>query len=348
MGRPFITVVIPTYNEEATVVSTLQRLMKTSYPRDRIEFLVVDGGSADRTVTLAREMAASLPHLRVVHNPKRLQGAAMNLAVAEADPLSEWLIRCDCHAEYPEDFIATVMSRVASLSEDYAGVVYAVRCATDGPDCFRNATGWSFGSLLGGGNSAYRTGTPVGPIDHGWHGTFNREILRRVGGYDEDMIANEDVDLSLKFGLLGYRLWIAGDIPVGYISRSTVGTLWRQFCRYGRGRVLLMERHRRVFKLRHAPMVAILPWTVLVIMTTPIAPWLWLTMFFYGLVLAAAGLQAASSTRNPCLLLLPVALAVMHFSWSYGFITEMSRRVAKKLGAQKFEGQVNLRSQRNP
>lgn len=339
MGQPFVSVVIPTYNEETTIAATLGRLMETAYPRERVEFLVVDGRSTDRTRTIAGEIAASLPNLRIVDNPERLQGAAMNLAIQEADPRSEWLIRCDSHAEYPQDFVSMVMSRVASLPKDYAGIVYAVRCATDTSDCFRNATGWAFGSLLGGGNSAYRTRTPVGPIDHGWHGSFNREILRRAGGYSEGMVANEDVDLSLRLGLLGQRLWIAGDIPVGYVSRSTVRSLWRQFCRYGRGRVLLMERHRGVFKLRHAPMVAILPWTVLVAATTMIAPWLWLTMIPYGLVLAAAGVQAARSARNPCLLLVPVALAVMHFSWSYGFISEMSRRATKKVrGGKELKG----------
>jgi succinoglycan biosynthesis protein ExoA len=336
-GFPFVTVVIPTLNEDANIAAVLQRLVETSYPRDLIEFLVVDGGSTDKTRATAETMAALLMKkngtlIRVLDNRRRLQSAAMNLAAEVANSRSEWLIRCDCHADYPVDFVSAVMRAIAGRpGDDYAGIVYAVRCRTDSSRCFRNASGWAFRSKLGGGNSAYRTGTPTGQIDHGWHGAFNRRIFRSIGGYDTELVTNEDVDLSWRLRDSGYKLWIAGNIEVGYTTRDTPRALWKQFSRYGQGRVLLMERHRGAFKARHLPMVAIVPWTVLVMLATPVLPVLWLTMIPYGAVLAAATFQAVRSTRNPCLLWLPLALSVMHFSWGSGFIAQSARTVAKRL-----------------
>jgi succinoglycan biosynthesis protein ExoA len=336
-GLPFVSVVIPTLDEASNIGPTLARLGDTGYPGDRIEFLVVDGGSSDGTRAIAMAIAARAKAersaiIRVLDNPRRLQSAAINLAAELADPRSEWLIRCDCHAEYPVDFVAAIVRAIAQRSGNgYAGVVYAVRCCTDGPDCFRNASGWAFCSKLGGGNSAYRTGTPIGPIDHGWHGAFNREILRAVGGYDTGMVANEDVDLSWRLRDSGYRLWIAGDIPVGYITRGTPLALWKQFSRYGRGRVLLMERHSGAFKLRHLPMVALLPWTVFVVAATPLLPFLWLTFIPYGAVLAAATFQALRGTRNRCQFWLPIALAVMHLSWGWGFFAQCATSLRQRL-----------------
>lgn len=325
---PFVSVVIPALNEETHIAVTLERLSDTLYPLDRVEFLVFDGGSTDRTRAVAEATATSLLKskgaiVRLLDNPRRLQSAAVNLAVDIGDRRSEWLIRCDCHAEYPDDFVSAVMRAILALpGDEYAGVVYAVRCRTDSPNCFRNASGWAFCSKLGGGNSAYRTGTPTGPIDHGWHGAFNRRILRQVGGYDTGMVANEDVELSWRLRDRGYKLWIAGDIQVGYITRDTPRALWKQFSRYGRGRVLLMKRHRGAFKARHLPMVAIVPGILLLVAMTPVLPVLWLTMLPYLALLALATFQAVRSTRNPCLLWLPVALAVMHFSWGCGFIAQ--------------------------
>jgi succinoglycan biosynthesis protein ExoA len=339
-GSPFVSVVIPTLNEAATIAATLRQLAGTRYPRDLVEFLVLDGGSTDATRAIAEEMAGRLVEergsvIRVLDNPRRLQSAAMNLALDAADPRSEWLIRCDCHAEYPSDFVSAVARAIAARpGMDYAGVVYAVRCRTDGPNGFRNASGWAFCSRLGGGNSAYRTGTPCGPIDHGWHGAFDRRVLRALGGYDTQMIANEDVDLSWRLRDAGYKLWIAGDIPVGYIARDTPRALWRQFRRYGEGRVLLMERHRGAFKARHLPLVAIVPWTALVIAMTPVHPLLWLSMLPYAAVLTAATLYALRQTRNPGLLWLPLALAVMHFSWGWGFIARFAGTARQRLSPQ--------------
>ncbi len=334
---PFVSVVIPTLNEDTNIASTLSRLLETRYPLDLVEFLVVDGGSTDKTRVIAETMAARLAPgkgavIRVIDNPHRLQSAAMNLAAEVADPRSEWLIRCDCHAEYPADFVSALMRVISDRpGNEYAGVVYAVRYRLDSSRCFRNATGWAFCSKLGGGNSAYRTGTPTGQIDHGWHGAFNRRILQSIGGYDTEMVANEDVDLSWRLRDGGYKLWIAGDIHVGYITRDTIRALWKQFSRYGRGRALLMERHRGAFKARHLPMVAIVPWTALVVMMTPVLPDLWLTMVPYGAVLAAATFHAVRSTRSPCLLWLPLALAVMHFSWGCGFVAQCASTVRKRL-----------------
>jgi succinoglycan biosynthesis protein ExoA len=340
----FVSVVIPTLNEATNIEGTLQQLVETDYPHHLVEFLVIDGGSTDRTREIAEMMAVLMKKkgvaIRVLDNPRRLQSAAINLAVEVADPRSDWLIRCDCHAEYPTDFVSAAMRAISSRPGNaFAGVVYAVRARTDSSHCFRNATGWAFCSKLGGGNSAYRTGTPTGQIDHGWHGAFNRSILRSIGGYDTEMVANEDVDLSWRLRDSGYKLWIAGDIQVGYITRDTPRALWKQFSRYGQGRALLMERHGGAFKARHLPMVAIVPWTVLVIATTPVLPVLWLTMLPYGAVLAAATFHAVRSTRNPCLLWLPLVLAVMHLSWGCGFIAQSARTIRKRL-SRIFERRV--------
>jgi succinoglycan biosynthesis protein ExoA len=336
-GLPFVSVVIPTLNEAANIAATLEQLADTRHPRDLVEFLVLDGGSADETRTIARRTAERLMAergsvIRVIDNPRRLQSSAMNLALDAADPRSHWLIRCDCHAEYPSDFVSQVVRAIAARpANGFAGLVYAVRCRSDGPNGFRNASGWAFCSRLGGGNSAYRTGTPNGPIDHGWHGAFNRHVLRAIGGYDTQMVANEDVDLSWRLRDAGYKLWIAGDIPVGYIARDRPSALWKQFKRYGQGRVLLMERHRGAFKARHLPMVAIVPWTALVMAMTPVLPLLWLSMVPYAAVLTAATLYALRQTRRPCLLWLPVALAIMHFSWGCGFIAQAVKTLRKRL-----------------
>ena len=55
MNHPFISVIIPTYNEEKKLPSLLASLRSVDYPKQKIEYLVVDGYSTDATVALAKK-----------------------------------------------------------------------------------------------------------------------------------------------------------------------------------------------------------------------------------------------------------------------------------------------------
>ena len=53
--QPFIAVVIPTLNEAGYLAQCIESLMRDPYPRDRLEVLIVDGGSTDRTLAIPRD-----------------------------------------------------------------------------------------------------------------------------------------------------------------------------------------------------------------------------------------------------------------------------------------------------
>ena len=55
MKNIVITVVMPTYNSEHTIEKALQSIRNQTYPQDSIEILVVDGGSTDKTLSIAQK-----------------------------------------------------------------------------------------------------------------------------------------------------------------------------------------------------------------------------------------------------------------------------------------------------
>jgi glycosyltransferase involved in cell wall biosynthesis len=82
MNYPKITFSIPTYNAEKHLVACLNSIKRQKYPKEKLEILVADGGSEDRTVEIAKEFGA-----RVLNNPKRLAdyGAKINAKNATGD-----------------------------------------------------------------------------------------------------------------------------------------------------------------------------------------------------------------------------------------------------------------------
>jgi peptidoglycan/xylan/chitin deacetylase (PgdA/CDA1 family) len=77
---PHVTIAVPTYNEGATIDHCLRSIAAQDYPRDRLDVLVVDGGSADDTVARARRY----PGVRVLGNPARDAETAKEIGLRAA------------------------------------------------------------------------------------------------------------------------------------------------------------------------------------------------------------------------------------------------------------------------
>jgi glycosyltransferase involved in cell wall biosynthesis len=71
---PKISIIIPTYNSEEYIKACLESVSKQRYPKDKIEALIVDGGSTDKT----KEIASKYP-VKIIHNPRRLAEPAKTL-----------------------------------------------------------------------------------------------------------------------------------------------------------------------------------------------------------------------------------------------------------------------------
>ncbi|WP_439817426.1 glycosyltransferase family 2 protein [Zavarzinia sp. CC-PAN008] len=326
--RPHVSVVVPTLNEERHIEACLRSIAATSYPADRFEILVVDGGSSDRTVAIAREVGRALGNVRVLDNPGRIQSRAINIGAAHADPRSVLLIRADAHSIYPADFVALCVDSTLANAADVT-VFVAVPVAQGG--CFQKAVAAAQSIPLGVGNSTYRLHATGGAqeVEHGFHGCFRRDVYARVGGYDDSFTHNEDGELSYRIREAGGRIMLDDRIRVDYVPRRTPGALLRQYRLYGRGRSRNQMKHGMRPRLRQAAPVLLIGFEGLVALLAVLAgvgvlpAWpAWagvavLVSYLVLLVLAGAGL--ALRRRDPCLLLLPLALGIMHHAWGFGF-----------------------------
>ena len=79
-----VLVVIPVLNEEAHVAGCVRSLMKGDERLAGALFVIADGGSTDRTCEIVVKLREEFPNLVLLDNPKKLQSAAVNLAVAGA------------------------------------------------------------------------------------------------------------------------------------------------------------------------------------------------------------------------------------------------------------------------
>jgi len=324
-AAPRVLVVIPTLNETRHLTEVLASLTADLPAHWPVNFVIADGGSTDGTVDMAQRLAAADVRVHCLHNPQRLQSAAVNLAVARHGSDADVLVRCDAHCSYPPRFIGRLLE---SLQRSGADAV-VVPMDSSGSTCFQRAVAWTSNTWAGTGGSAHRGGTQSGFVDHGHHAAFRMASFRRAGGYDESFSHNEDAELDCRQRRLGSRIFLDATLRLGYHPRSSVASLARQYFAYGRGRSRTVRRHPGSMRARQLALPVNLAGCVLGLALAAWLPWALLWPLGYAAALAATSLSIAWKQRAACGLWGGVAAAVMHGSWAVGFLVGLaSVRVA--------------------
>ena len=320
VGGADVLIAIPVLNEEMHIEACVRSLMKGDQRLASAEFVVVDGGSTDRTRSVVADLIDEFPNLRLLYNPKRLQSAAVNLAARDLGMGRSILIRCDAHAIYPEGFVMAVAD---SLNQRGVASVVVPMDAV-GRTCFQRAAAWIVDTPLGSGGSAHRGGRKSMFVDHGHHAGFDLKTFLHVGGYDETFSHNEDAEFDKRLRDAGGRIFLDADIRLRYLPRKTAGALARQYFNYGKGRARTILTHGEPPKFRQIIPVVTLAACVLGVAASPLTPWGLAALGGYLAVLALASIGTALRHRSFCGLMAGPASAVMHMSWAAGFLRQMA------------------------
>ncbi|MEN6409983.1 MAG: glycosyltransferase, partial [Anaerolineaceae bacterium] len=104
MSEPYLSIIVPAYNEEQRLPHTLGALdtFITAQPYS-VEVLVVENGSSDRTLELAQSAAARYPWLRVLHEEQSGKGLAVKRGMLSAR--GEFRFICDADLSMPVEEI---------------------------------------------------------------------------------------------------------------------------------------------------------------------------------------------------------------------------------------------------
>lgn len=324
-----IIIVIPTLNEAAHIVTVL-RSLRAGAARLGALIVVVDGGSHDRTCDLVRAEASQHGGIVLLPNPRRLQAAAINLAVAHFGGQIDWIIRVDAHAAYPEDYCETLLAEAQRTDAD--SVVVRMRAVGTG-FMQRNITA-AQNAFFGNGGSAHRGGGQGRFVEHGHHALMRVSAFQAVGGYDESFSHNEDAELDQRLTKAGYRIWLTGATQMDYFPRDNLLALAKQYFRFGAGRCATAFKHPASVRTRHLILIGLAPLACLAAFA-PLAGLLALPLALWGAACLLAGLLAAIGANDARLALSGVAGAVMQMAWSFGFWRQLMVLVARQLAGPR-------------
>jgi len=233
--KPDVSVLIPAYNEEAAILNTVQSALASKYPR--LEVIVVDDGSKDRTAELVRDNFGRDPRVRLITQGNHGKPSALNHGLAEAS--GEIIVSIDADTIVDPDAVPRLVRHFADPK------VGAVAGNVKVMNRNRWITRWQALEYITSQNLEKRAFDLLNciPVVPGAVGAWRAEVLRSSNGFSGDTVA-EDTDLTLTIRRNGWKILYDEDAIGRTEVPETVNTLVRQRFRWTFGTLQAVWKHR--------------------------------------------------------------------------------------------------------
>lgn len=317
-ASPLVTVIMPIRNEGRFIAHSLGAVLAQTYPATRLEVLVADGMSTDRTREIVKSSQSRHANLRLIDNPGQIVATGLNAALAEAR--GEIIVRVDGHTIVEPDYVRMC---VETLRHSKASTVGG-RMDAVGTTGFGRAVARATGSPFGVGGARFHYSDRTEWVDTVYLGAWRREVFEQVGLFDDELVRNQDDEFNYRLRARGGKILLNPAIKSLYYNRSTAASLWRQYYQYGYWKVRVMQKHPRQMQPRQfVPFLFVLSLMTLVAAAPFSKRGLWalgLEVGLYALANLAASVFTARKGNWHLLPRLPLTFAVLHLSYGLGFV----------------------------
>ena len=235
-GWPGVTILVPAYNEESVIPANVHAARAVDYPE--LEILVLDDGSTDETVEVAKAAAEDDARVEVIRDPVN-RGKAERLNVGFARASHELVIVTDADTHLHPLAVKLLVARIAH-SPRIAAVAGAPH-VTNRRTLLGAMQSLEAASIIGLTRRTQALGGHV-RIVAGVLGIFRKPAVLGVGGFDGRM-TTEDIELTWRLLIAGWLTSYEPNALVGMQVPSTLSSLWKQRRRWARGQGEALHEH---------------------------------------------------------------------------------------------------------
>ena len=230
----------------------------------------------------------------------------------------------DVHSEYADDYVAQCLAVHAETGADnVGGPWHAVADENAGP--MQQAVAAAFQSRWVAGGALSRQLDYDGWVDTVYLGSWPRQTFERFGGFDEQLVRNQDDEHNLRIVKGGGRVWQSSRIRSVYRPRANLSQVFRQYLQYGYWKPFVMKKHGQPASVRHAVpgvFVALLAVSLLMaLLGAGAAPfWSLINLYALGVVVMTVAVAQTQTLAMPVLLRIPAVIAAYHFGYGIGSV----------------------------
>jgi glycosyltransferase involved in cell wall biosynthesis len=330
-----ISIIIPIYNEEKYIVKCLDSIIENNFDKDKMEVLLVDGGSTDKTIEIIKEYQKKYPFFKLLHNPKKIVPVAMNIGIKNAK--GKYIIRLDAHSMYPKDYFRKLIYYYKKLNADNVGAVWITDVIN------KNNTSNSIKNVLrdklGVGGAKFRVGIEkIEEVDTVPFGCYKREIFDKVGLYDERLVRNQDIELNKRIKKAGGKIYLIPEIKCTYFARETYRDLAKNNFNNGLWNILTAYYTNSFSSLsfRHfVPLLFVLSLTITFLLGVFNKFFFYLFLFILLAYLIIISIRSFQIRKDTTFFHQLLAFLVLHFSYGIGSLVGIFKVLKDKYVKRK-------------
>jgi len=318
MTYPFVSIIIPTKNNENTIENCMKSLINLDYPEECYEIIVVDGHSTDKTVEISRKYGA-----KVFYEEGGTRASACNVGIAQVHGDYVAFTDADCVVDRK-----WLRNSFKYFNDDYVAGVGGPNIVPDDAVPFCKAIDFVISHSIFSADATYakKLGTPseVESIA-GCNSIYRTKVLKEVFPIDETTTA-EDTLLNHRIRMMGLRLIDAPDIFVWHYRHWDTPELFlKRMISYSKGRVQVGRLYKEMVKPLHKLVGFSLPVIFLmIIILYSINKLIFLSVIGIGisfLIFFSIKCLYETGSLNVSIRV-PVVIIIEWIGWSIGYMEE--------------------------
>jgi cellulose synthase/poly-beta-1,6-N-acetylglucosamine synthase-like glycosyltransferase/peptidoglycan/xylan/chitin deacetylase (PgdA/CDA1 family)/spore germination protein YaaH len=230
-----VSIIVPAYNEEVTVIKTIQSLLKTEYKH--FEIIFVDDGSKDKTYDMVYAAYGDNPRVMVLTKPNGGKASALNFGITHAS--HDFVVCIDADTQLKDDAIYHLMTYFTD--DEIGAVAGTVKVGNEG----NIITRWQSIEYITSQNMDRRAFDLINSITvvPGAIGAFRKSAVFQAGGFTTDTLA-EDCDLTMRILKKGYIIKNCAEAIAYTEVPETLNALLKQRFRWSFGVIQSFWKNR--------------------------------------------------------------------------------------------------------
>ena len=317
---PFVSIIIPCRNEEKFIKKCLDSILWQNYLKNKIEVLVIDGMSNDKTRSIIKEYSKKYHSIQLLINKKITKPFALNIGIEKAK--GEITMIMDAHAGYKKNYVSKCVETLIEYNADNIGGI--LKTIPRENTISAKAIVTCLSGFFGVGGSHFRKGlSKIKEVDTVFGGCYQKDVFKKIGLFNENLVRSQDMELNIRLKKAGGKIILNPDIISYYYPKSTLKEFFIHNIQDGIWSIYPLKFVKLPFKARHyIPLIFVLYLTFTGLLGI-FYSFSWFLFSFiiilYLLLNLFFSINIAYKEKNiKYLILMPITFACRHFGYAMG------------------------------
>ena len=243
-----VTVIIPCFNEEKFIGPCLDSILANDYIKEKLEILIIDGMSTDRTREIIGEYIQKNSNIRIIDNKARYKAFALNLGIKNAE--GDMIVIMDAHATYSTDYISQSVFYLNKYNADNVGGICNIRPRNE--TLMGKSIALALGHKFGSGKAQYKIlKEGIVETDTVFGGCYRKNVFDRIGLFNENLLRSMDMEFNQRLRKAGGKILLVTSIKTNYFTRSDLKSFIKHNIADGQWSILPFKYSSNPIRFRH-------------------------------------------------------------------------------------------------